>query len=56
MFVELEKSFHTGVAVQTEIVTIRILDQVEHILDGVEHILDDTEKISTQTRRRIIDM
>ena len=55
VFVELEKAFHTGMAVQTEIVTIRILDKVEHILDGVEHILDHTEMISTQTRRPILD-
>ena len=56
VFIELEKAFHTGMAVQTEIVTIRILDKVEHVLDGVEHILDHTEKISTQTQRPIFDM
>ena len=56
MFIELEKAFHTGMAVQTEIATIRILDKVEHVLDGVEHILDHTEKISTQTQRPIFDM
>lgn len=56
VFVELENAFHTGVAVQTQIVTVRILDKVDHILDGVEHILSDTEEISTQTRRPIFDM
>ncbi|ETW77143.1 hypothetical protein HETIRDRAFT_118589 [Heterobasidion irregulare TC 32-1] len=49
VFVELEHAFHTGVAVQTQIVTVRILDKVDHILDGVEHILSDTEEIMIET-------
>ena len=47
-FIELKKEFDTGVAVQTGIVAVSILDKVEYVLDGVEHIFNDTENISTQ--------